>query len=162
MTYTYQLVTGFNGVQRSDGAMVPNTTGQARQNADWLAYQAWVVAGNTATPAPGPTAAQAAATLLQGGLSVTSTATSALNGTYPCDPTSQSYIQAEVTSILLNGTFADGTSSCVWADASGSPHTFTIAQFKTLASAIAAFVAGCSKYAAGVIATAPANTATIP
>lgn len=51
--YTYTLSTTPNMILRSDGAHIPMDTG----NSDYLAYLAWLAAGNTVQPAPGPTIA---------------------------------------------------------------------------------------------------------
>jgi hypothetical protein len=124
----------------------------------------WTYTGGTfaAPPAPpAPTLAQQAQTLLGAGLAITSTATPALNATYRTDATTQQNVSAEVTSILLNGTFADGGASVAWQDAGGASHSFSVAQYKTLATAVAAFVAGCLKVVNGQSTTLPAASATI-
>jgi hypothetical protein len=115
-----------------------------------------------ANPPPAPTLAQQAAALLFGGCHVTSTGTPALSATYPCDPTAQQQINAEITSILLNGTFADGETTIGWLDATGASHTFSIAEFKALATEIAAFVSGCIKVINGQSTTLPSASVTIP
>ncbi len=48
---TYQLTKGTNIVRTSDGASIPPDP----MNADYQAYQAWVAAGNAATPYIAPT-----------------------------------------------------------------------------------------------------------
>jgi hypothetical protein len=49
MASEYQLVTGFDGVKRTeDQAFIPNDGG----NRDWNEYQAWLAEGNTPDPAP--------------------------------------------------------------------------------------------------------------
>jgi hypothetical protein len=117
----------------------------------------------TPEPVPGAAAAAAAGVAFAAGLAVTSTATPALNGTYPIDPATQAHMQAEVIAILLNGTFADGTGTVVWADTGGEPHTFgSVGEFKVFASTIAAYVAALYKYASGILTTLPTATATIP
>jgi hypothetical protein len=45
MAYT---LTNGTSVTRDDGAWIPNDPG----NADWQAYQVWLAAGNTPSPAP--------------------------------------------------------------------------------------------------------------
>ena len=133
--------------------------------------EVWAVSGGALVsyipPPPALTAAQQlaqqAAALIAGGLAVTSTATAALSGTYAADTTTISYVNSELNSILLNGTFADGTSTVEWPDSSGTLHAFDVAQFKTLAAALGAFVAGIRKCMIGVAgATLPAATAAIP
>lgn len=117
----------------------------------------------TPEPVPGAAAGAAAAAAFAAGLAVTSTATPALNGTYPLDPVTQAHIQAEIIAILLNGTFADGTGTVVWLDTANAAHTFgSVAEFKAFASAIAAYVAALFKYAQGTLTTLPPATATIP
>jgi len=143
-------------------------------------YQAWLAAGNRPTkigseadlaevftsqfPAGWPaSAAQQVAALLAGGLTITSTSTPALNGTYACDAASIAHISAEMISALVNGVFADGSASVVWADIAGGQHTFpSVAAWKPFATVVGAFVAAATKVAIGVSATLPPNTATIP
>lgn len=122
-------------------------------------YAAGVFAPPPAPPAP--TLAQQASAMIGTGLTITSTSTPALDGTYSVGATAQQQINAEVTSILLNDTFADGSSTIEWLDVTGASHAFTIAQFKTLATAIAAFVSACVKVMNGQVMTLPATTATI-
>ncbi len=126
---------------------------------------AWTeVTGSWPPPAPAPTLAQQAAALLSGTVTVTSASTPSLNGTYTITAADQAHLDAEIVSILLNGTFADGTSTVEWPDTANPPvnHAFTVAQFKTFASAIAAFVAACSKCINGVSTTLPSNQLSIP
>lgn len=134
-------------------ARVTDPSGWAVQSGALVAY---------VPPVVPPTLAQQAAALLATGLAITSTATAALDATYPANMTAQAQINAEVTSILLNGTFADGTSTIEWLDVTGAAHAFTVAQFKTLATAIGAFVSGCIKCMNGQATTPPSATATIP
>lgn len=123
----------------------------------------WAYSGTAFAPPsqPAPTLSQQAMRLLATGLTITSSSTPALDGVYSASATVQQQINAEVTSILLNNTFTDGTNSIEWLDTTGSPHTFTIAQFKTLATAIAAFVSGCVKVMNSRATVLPAATVTI-
>jgi hypothetical protein len=58
---TYSLIANSTAVRRdADGATIPNDP----NNYDWLAYQAWLAAGDTPTPVPSPTQAQLAASLV--------------------------------------------------------------------------------------------------
>jgi hypothetical protein len=112
-------------------------------------------------PVPPLTLAQQAAVLIAGGLTITSGGTPALNGTYAADPQTVSYINSELNAIMLNGTFADGAATVEWPDAAGALHTFNVVEFKALASALGAFVAGIRKCVIGVSGAAlpPAGAA---
>lgn len=48
--FTYSLIYGSSSIQRSDGACIPPD----QANTDYVAYLAWVSAGNTATAAVAP------------------------------------------------------------------------------------------------------------
>jgi hypothetical protein len=100
------------------------------------------------------------------GLIIASTGTPALDGTYPIGPSDQLDIEAEIDSILVNGVFTNGQATRGWPDISGASHTFSVAQFKTLATAIAQYVDALTvaeqAAAFGQTATWPAATATIP
>ena len=166
---TYALV-GSSGqvvnIIMSDGTFTPPGGETAIPVGSTGAGIGWSYANGTFTapPAPVRTLAQQAAALLSGTVTVTSASTPSLNGTYTITATDQAHLDAEITSILLNGIFADGTSTVEWPDTATPPvnHAFTVAQFKTLASAIAAFVAACAKCINGVSATLPSNQLSIP
>lgn len=75
------------------------------------------------------------------GLTITSTGTPALDGTYALDQASQENIIAEQVCINTNGLFTNGQSTRAWPDKAGVFHTFpSIAEFKTFAIAVAAYV----------------------
>lgn len=112
------------------------------------------------SPPPANLAEQAAAALAAG-LTVTSTKTPARNGIYPCDPDTQSHIQAEMIAILINGAFADGGSTVDWPDITGASHSFDIASFKALASAIGIFAALSLRVIRTNAGTLPSASATI-
>ena len=125
----------------------------------------WSYSGGVFTPpaalaAPVLTLAQRAWAAMATGLTLTSTGTPALSGAYAVDVTAQ-VITSQVTSILLNGTFADGTGSVAWPDTAGALHTFTIAQFKVFATAVAAYVAALFKAINGISTTLPSGSVTI-
>lgn len=94
-----------------------------------------------------------------------SVCTSAITGTYATDALHQSYIVAETVSILQNNAFTNGATTKQWADATGAGHTFTIAQWKEFASAIAELVDGQTTAAAtlqaGGTPTWPATTVSL-
>jgi hypothetical protein len=102
-------------------------------------------------------------TLLQKGLTITSTATPALNGIYAVQgPVVDGPMQRQCNAILLNTAFADGTQTLNWPDTGGSIHAFDVAQFKTFLTAVYQFVAQCMEYSNGQTTTAPTGNATIP
>lgn len=128
----------------------------------WTATQSGGVWSFAAPAAPSLTLAQQAQALLAGGLALTSTGTPALNGTYGADAATIAYVNSEMTSLLKNGVFADGSTSVYWPDAGGALHVFNVAQFEGFAAALAAFVAGARKCIIGVSGAAlPAASATI-
>jgi len=92
--------------------------------------------------------------------------TSGIAGTYALDLQSQNNIEAEIINIDTNGTFTNGQTTHTWPDASGALHTFTIAQFKALATAIGAFIdaldTALETVQGGGAWSAPSNSATIP
>lgn len=110
-----------------------------------------------------PSLQEQASGMLADGVILSSTGTPALNATYPCDPLTQSHIQAELWSILLGNKFADGTDTLVWPDRAGNNHTFTsIDQFKAFAVAVGSFVAALAKVQNGTLTTLPSASVTIP
>lgn len=106
--------------------------------------------------------AQQAQTALGAGITITSASTPALNGVYACDPTTIGFVNSEINAILLNTAFADGSTALEWPDMTGALHLYTIAQFKTLAAALGAFVSGIRKCVIGAAgATLPPSSVTI-
>lgn len=162
-TYTYSLMQvppAMQMILRSDGLVIPADP----SNANFPAWQAWVNAGNRPPMVLPPTKLLDATAILSTGLTVTSTSTATLNSTYRADGLAWQALMAEMNALWIsnNESFADGTTSVNWPDKSGAAHTFTIAQFKTLVTALSLFVVQCEQYAAGILTTTPSNTATIP
>ena len=87
---------------------------------------------------PDPSAACTA--LLVAGMALTSSGTSALDGIYPCDPTSQQRIVAEALSIQVAGKFTNGQTTRAWYDTSNAGHTFDTTQFTAFSEAVGQFV----------------------
>lgn len=129
-------------------------------------YSSGLLGGTFTPPAPPTlTAMQQAATALSSGLSITSTGTPSLNGTYSLDQTNQNNVSATTTYILLNGTFPGGGTTMSWIDQSGVAHTWpNVAEFKAFATVYANFVAAVALYAAsnGASGSLPSNQVTIP
>lgn len=112
-----------------------------------------------------PTPAQQAAAAIAAGVIVTSTATPSLNGTYGLDPTSQNNVGNTVISIMLNGTFPNGSSTMLWVDQSGVSHIWpSVTEFKAFATAYSSYVSAVDLYAAsnGASGALPSNSVTIP
>jgi hypothetical protein len=123
----------------------------------------WAVsAGALVAYTPPPVAltlAQQAAAASVAGLTIDLNGTVAL---FPTDGATQGYINAEVTSLLLNSTFADGTTAVEWPDATGTLHNLSVPQFKAVAGAIGGYVAACRKCVIGSVgAVLPASSITI-
>ena len=93
MSNTYALIANTTSVLRSDGFHIPADTG----NRDWVAYQAWLSAGNTPTPVPGPTQAQLIASLT----SAASAACASIVSQVLPDPTHQTAFQNAAS--IVNG-----------------------------------------------------------
>jgi hypothetical protein len=93
----------------------------------------WTYANGTYAPPlapPPPTLAQQAAAMLAGGIRIVSTATPALNGTYPCDVDAGNQDGNTLSAITAGLSFPGGT--IVRLDTSGTRHAFTVADFKNL------------------------------
>jgi len=168
MTYTLapSLLGSSNSVVRdADGAHIPFDP----KNADYVAYLAWVAAGNTPNPAPTPTAAQAAAAqfaaAVAAGLTVTWSVSTALNGAYGLDDTTRNNMTAETVCLMLNNAFTNGGQSKNWPDLGYTFHSFNAVQFKAFATAAAAYydalVSACQTAAAGQSATWPTASVSI-
>ncbi|MDE2468202.1 MAG: hypothetical protein KGL35_05540 [Bradyrhizobium sp.] len=137
-----------------DPAIYPNQAALPDTDARYLAFI------DPASTAAGKLIAEAQA-LLAGPVTITSTSTPALNGSYGITAQDQAHVLSEVQSIMLNGTFADGSSTVAWPDASGVVHTFSVAEFKAFATAIGAFVAACYKVLNGSSTSLPSAALTI-
>lgn len=167
-------VTGEYGWYDTDEFPYPNLPPETNlltvTAAQWAAHfnnpSGWAISDGAlvayAPPVPVPTLAQQAQALQANGLAITSTATLALNATYPADADTISFINSELNALQQNGTFADGTSAVEWPDTSGALHEFDIAQFKQFAAQIGLFVSGIRKCIIGATgATLPATQANI-
>jgi len=134
------------------------------QDPEAYPYQAEIDSGDERYQAfvnPPETSAQKAAALLASGLSVTSTGTPALNGTYAVDQLSQSDIIAIETSLNAGKGFPGGATSFGYPDMSGVAHGFNEANFTNFAAAVRDFVYACRAVISGVSPTLPASSVTI-
>ena len=127
----------------------------------------WAVTNGQLVPyaPPAPSAAETAVGMIRAGLTIIRP--TILPGgqiTFRTDPTTNDAIQAEVISILLNDTFADGETTITWpyVTAGQTAPALTVAQFKIIASAIAVYVSKLMKVIAGGSTTLPVPTVTLP
>jgi hypothetical protein len=119
-----------------------------------------------------PTSAELAAqqlateiqTVYSAGLTITSTSTPAVNGTYGVKTQDQQTINAVETFVLKNNTFPGSAgTSLSYQDQSGAFHVFpSITVWSEFANAVANYIADLKMYAAGAAGSSlPANSVTI-
>lgn len=123
------------------------------------------VTGSWPPPAPAPTLAQQAQTALGAGLTVTSTATPAISGTYACDAATQSKLASLYNLIQRAGgaAFPAGMTALPWPDMRGAVHSFTaVSDFLNLETAIGNYVLALDLIVTTNSGTLPAASVTIP
>ena len=95
-------------------------------------------------PPPVLTLAQQAANAAISGITITLSGTMTLAATrFPTDAATQRKLAAVITALVATGDFPSGMLSYPMIDATGTWHTFTIAQYKAVAAAVASFVSAC-------------------
>lgn len=103
---------------------------------------------------------------LQTGIALTCTATAAVSGTYALDDISTRQIYQIGLFASQFNTFPSGGVTQPYPDATGNPHTFTIAQFVAFLQVVAPLVSNLTTQAQimaqGGPPTWPAQTGTIP
>jgi hypothetical protein len=149
------VITAFGGPQPVTSDK-PGYTTIDSSDARWVAFQNLVAAQ------------QAFVAALQQGVAITSTGTSALNGTYPCDKRTQQTIVSEQMYIASETTFTNGGTTLAWPDIAGTFHIFpSTAEFTAFAKAVGQYVqalntAYATVQAGGGAWVAPSNAITIP
>ena len=132
--------------------------------AQWTAQLAgglWAVASGALVaytpPVTLPTLLQQASNALNAGLTIASTSSQASNGTYDVSAISQAHLQSELIALLISGNtaFADGTSTVIWPDVTGTNHTFSTTEFAAFAKAAGAYVAALYKVLNGTLSILP-------
>lgn len=119
---------------------------------------AWRWDGAALVPAT-PTLAQQAAAALASGITITSTSTPSLNGTYPTDDATAQNVMGVLAAM---GAGIPLPPEMPWPAKSGPAVLMNTAQFKALAGAVLAFRMALAPLIAGEPGTLPAATATIP
>jgi hypothetical protein len=157
----YYLTATGNG--NSPDGTAPHGAVECTQ-AQYSSASNWTISGGVivpATPAT-PTLAQQAAALIDGGITIASAETPALNGAYATDATAQSNLQAVQIYVTANAKFPGSSGTYPWLDKAGVAHIFpTIIEFTAFATAVADFVADCTMIVLTGKGTLPAATATI-
>jgi hypothetical protein len=127
----------------------------------------WTYNGSTfhapvpVTP-PAPTLAAQAQTLLNGGLAITCTSDSTVNGIYTVSDSAVARITSIQTGINAGKGLPFGASTIGWVDAAGAPHLLTAAIFTEIGAAMRDFVYACDMVILGASATLPSASVTIP
>jgi hypothetical protein len=117
----------------------------------WAAVETNGVWTFTAPPAaPTPTLAQQATIAAGAGVAIALAGTVTLAATtFPTDQDTQIKLGAVITTVNATGAFPGGLTTYPLKDASGVWHTLTINQYKTVAGAIATYVAALDLIADG-------------
>lgn len=110
---------------------------------------------------PAPTPATNAVVALGAGLTIVSTATPALNGTYAIDQLTQMDIIAIETSLNAGKGFPGGAAMFNYHDMSGVLHVFSAANFTNFAAAVRDYVYMLKALIAGASTALPASTTSI-
>ena len=115
------------------------------------------------TYSPAQQAASAAEALIASGLTVTSTGSPAINGTYSLSPAAQSAYDSVMMYIQVHGTFPRGMTTTSWPDIHGDLKVFpNVTTFTAFATAAADFIDQVDDYANGVAGTTlPSSSITI-
>jgi len=109
-----------------------------------LPQQGWIKSGSAYVQPqpPPPTLAQQAAEAMLAGLTITLSGSITLAATlFPTDPETQIKLNGVISVINTTGGFPGGAETYPIKDASGTWHSFTLAQYKAVAAAIANYVA---------------------
>lgn len=131
----------------------------------WTAAQVGGTWSFTAPPGPPPPSMQQqVSSLLAAGLTITSTATPALNGTYMCDPASQANISGVFGLIQQGGgnSFPNGMASLPWATAQGVVTFEKVSDWMNMAKAVGGFILDATLVAVTGQGSLPPASVTIP
>lgn len=144
---------------------VPYTAGKNDAISAGL-YAAIIAAGGIAPyAAPALTLAEQATAMLSAGVTISSTATPALNGTYAVGPNERSNLTSMYDLIQRAGgsAFPAGLSALPWPDSSGAVHIFAkVSDFLNFETAIGGWVLELQLVITTGAGTLPSSTVTIP
>jgi len=125
-------------------------------------YQGDMAIGDSIATSAQVTAWAAAHPVMPTSVTITSTGTPSLSGTYPIDHDTLSTLNGEASYIAINSAFSSGTSTLPWPDTSGVLHTFSsTAEFIAFASAVTKYVTQATM-AIQTSGTMPSSPVTIP
>ena len=164
---TEAVITGYFP-EPQNPAIYPNQGTVMPTDARWSAYYATLpMPIPSDIPAPttpaAPTLAQQAAALIAGGITITSTGTPALNGTYSTNAPAQENAVSVMSYINANAKFPGSAATMTWLDSSGNPHVFpSTTEFVAFFNAAMDFVMDCQMIVLTDEGALPEATATIP
>lgn len=102
---------------------------------------AWAISNGSIVAAAPPSLSQQAQAALSAGLTITSTSTPSLNGTYAVDSTAQARITSVQTYIQANGKFPGSNTTMAWVQMNGTPVVFpSTEEFQAFGTAVANYV----------------------
>lgn len=110
-------------------------------------------------PPPPPSPADQAAALIAAGLQIQSTSNSLLDGTYGCDPISQTAVLGEMVSLIALQVFTNGQTTLDWLDIFNNPHTFNPTEFQAFAFVIGSYLTTLKLQGPGSVPSQPLTIA---
>ena len=119
----------------------------------------WVFAAPPGASAP--TLPQQATAMLAAGIAIVSTATPALNATYPVTTAAWQQMTGILSSIAVGLGLPEDGNTVNWPDVTGTPHQFTETNFKNLARAVRDFTYTLSSIQGGAALPLPTLPVTI-
>jgi hypothetical protein len=157
------IVSVFSGPQPSS---IPNQGTVTASDARWATFYAALPASAQANLTPpttplGPTLSQQANKQLGTGVDVTFVTSTALSATYATTIKAQVKIMAEVSWLLKNSAFINGTTTLVLVDATGTQRQFNVTQFEAFQAAYAPYISAVDLVADSNQGTLPQPTLTI-
>jgi hypothetical protein len=135
----YQLVAGFDGVQRTTDFLCISAR---EDNPQWQEYLAWVAEGNEPDPLPFPSPDELYAAAMGAGIGITCAGNHTLDGTYPIDEATWGQIAGIIAMLGAGLGLPNDAPTVPWPDVNGQPHQFSAEAFKLLAKAVRDYMLG--------------------